>query len=141
MENINKNNIVNNNLSSFNKKENYSVYNFFNIIHSINKEINKDKIFQSQIKKFKEIKEIKIENYSRSSKFRGVSKNGNKWQVFKMINKKNKYFGTYDSEEIAARVYDIVSLKNKGLKAKTNFKYNISEANKILEDKILMNKF
>ena len=58
-----------------------------------------------------------------------------------MINKKNKYFGTYDSEEIAARVYDIVSLKNKGLKAKTNFKYNISEANKILEDKILMNKF
>ena len=59
-----------------------------------------------------------------SSKYRGVSKNGNKWQVLMQINNKQRYIGSYLSEELAARVYDILSIKNRGIKARTNFKYN-----------------
>ena len=44
-----------------------------------------------------------------------------------MINKKNKYIGIYDSEEIAARIYDVESIKKNGLKAITNFKYNLND--------------
>jgi len=59
----------------------------------------------------------------RTSKYRGVSKNGNQWQVLMMINKSKKYIGSYDSEELAGRIYDILAFKYKGIKARTNFKY------------------
>jgi len=86
------------------------------------------------IKKFKKNKfEVKKKN---SSKYRGVSKNGNKWQVLIMINSKKSYIGSYLSEEIAARIYDILSIKNRGIKAKTNFIYNHIQIKKIIESKI-----
>lgn len=72
----------------------------------------------------------------RRSKYRGVSKNGNRWQAI-MYSKKNKaYIGCYSSEEEAARVYDIKSIKTKGIKAKTNFEYNINQINKIVDTEI-----
>ena len=72
----------------------------------------------------------------RSSKYRGVSKNGNKWQAI-MHSKNNKaYISTYSSEEDAARIYDIMSIKARGLKAKTNFKYNINQIKNIFETEI-----
>jgi len=40
----------------------------------------------------------------RNSKYRGVSKNGNQWQVLMMINKTKSYIGSYDSEELAGRI-------------------------------------
>ena len=67
----------------------------------------------------------------RSSQYRGVSKNGNQWQVLMMLEKKKSYIGTYDSEEIAGRVYDILSIKNRGIKAKTNFKYTSEQIKNI----------
>ena len=72
----------------------------------------------------------------RNSIYRGVSKNGNKWQVILFYNSKQRYIGTYDSQEIAARIYDILSIKNKGIKAKTNFVYNIHQIQKISESSI-----
>jgi hypothetical protein len=69
----------------------------------------------------------------RSSKYRGVSKNGNNWQVFLMMNRCKTYVGTYPSEEIAARVYDIMAIKCRGLKARTNFIYNIDQMKMIKE--------
>ena len=71
-----------------------------------------------------------------SSKYRGVSKNGNKWQVLMQINNKQRYIGSYLSEELAARVYDILSIKNRGIKARTNFKYNYIQKKNISESKI-----
>ena len=56
-----------------------------------------------------------------------------------MQNKKNTYIGSYDSEEIAAKIYDIMVIKKKGIKAKTNFKYNIYEINKIIKADININ--
>jgi hypothetical protein len=41
-----------------------------------------------------------------------------------MINNKKWYKGSYYSEDTAARIYDIFSIKNRGIKARTNFKYN-----------------
>lgn len=71
-----------------------------------------------------------------SSKYRGVSKNGNKWQVLIMNNNKKCYLGSYLSEEMAARVYDIFAIKNRGIKARTNFIYNNIQKKKINESKI-----
>jgi len=86
------------------------------------------------IKKLNKIKFI-ITN-KRRSKFRGVSKNGNKWQVLINIKNKNCYLGSYDSEEVAARVYDIYAIKSFGDNARTNFVYNYYQLKKIQERKI-----
>ena len=67
----------------------------------------------------------------RGSKYRGVSKNGNQWQVLIMINKKKRYIGNYRNEEEAASSYDIVAIQNHGNKAKTNFYYTPEEIQRI----------
>ena len=86
------------------------------------------------LKKFKQSKfEIRKKT---SSKYRGVSKNGNKWQVLIMKNNKKYYKGSYLSEEIAARIYDIMAIKNFGIKARINFIYNHIQIKKINESKI-----
>lgn len=124
--NSNKHNDSSPNINNNNKK-----YNFYNVLQTINK--NNSKGHVSLSKKSQEIQKRRLINNSRASKYRGVSKNGNKWQVYMMINKKNKYFGTFDSEEIAAQIYDILSIKNRGLKAKTNYKYNAKQIEKIFK--------
>lgn len=68
----------------------------------------------------------------RGSRYRGVSKNGNQWQVLIMINKSKSYVGSYATEDLAARIYDIVSLKNHGNKAKTNFNYSKQEIKQLI---------
>ena len=45
----------------------------------------------------------------------------------------NRYYGVYPTDEIAARAYDIISIKNRGIKAKTNFKYDLHQIQKISE--------
>ena len=67
----------------------------------------------------------------RSSIYRGVSKNGDNWQVLLMNNKRTYYLGNFQSEKIAARIYDIFSLKLRGNKAITNFSYGNEIKNKI----------
>ena len=76
------------------------------------------------------------ENKNRRSIYRGVSKNGNKWQVIVYSKYLNGYIGVYPTQELAARVYDIYSIKNKGLKANTNFMYNLHQIQKISEANI-----
>ena len=74
----------------------------------------------------------------RGSRYRGVSRNGNQWQVLIMVNKKKRYVGSYSNEEEAARAYDKVALQNHGNKAKTNFDYNEEEVKKILMEPPLL---
>ena len=91
----------------------------------------------SASKSLKKYKKCKFEIRKKtSSNYRGVSKNGNKWQVLIMINKKTCYIGSYISEEIAAKIYDILAIKNWGIKARTNFKYNNYQIKKINESQI-----
>ena len=72
-------------------------------------------------------------NNFRGSKFRGISKNGNSWQILVMVNRKKKYLGTLPDEELAARFYDKVAIQNQGVKAKTNFTYSKEEIVEILK--------
>ena len=74
-----------------------------------------------------------VEINKRGSKYRGVSKNGNQFQVQIMANKKKIYIGSYPVEEDAARIYDILTLKFRGIKAKTNYYYSYEQIKKILE--------
>jgi len=91
----------------------------------------------SAVRGIKNIKKINfIIRKKRSSKYRGVSINGNKWQVLIMINKKKNFFGNYPSEELAARIYDIKAIKAWGLKAKTNFIYDKNQIKKIYNKSI-----
>ena len=53
-----------------------------------------------------------------------------------MINNKKYYIGSYPYENIAARIYDILSIQNRGIKARTNFKYNHIQLKNIFESKI-----
>ena len=50
-----------------------------------------------------------------------------------MINKTKSYIGSYDSEELAARIYDILAFKYRGIKARTNFKYTYNQIKNICE--------
>mmetsp|Transcript_34037 Transcript_34037/g.41999 ORF Transcript_34037/g.41999 Transcript_34037/m.41999 type:complete len:123 (-) Transcript_34037:811-1179(-) len=60
----------------------------------------------------------------RGSLYRGVSKNGTKWQVMVVRGTIKKYVGAIDNELQAARLYDKYSLIIKGFEAKTNFNYS-----------------
>ena len=83
--------------------------------------------------KEKKIIKKKVITRKRTSKYRGVSKNGIGWQVL-MMHKNNKaYIGTYYSEKVAARIYDIASIKRLGFKAKTNFLYKNEQILKIIK--------
>ena len=81
----------------------------------------KDKELES---KKEELRLYNLQNiYKRSSKYRGVSRNGNRWQVLIMINRKKTYIGNFESEEDATRAYDQYAIKYHGNKARTNFFY------------------
>ena len=69
----------------------------------------------------------------RNSIYRGVSKNGKNWQVIIYSKNGKGYIGMFKTQEIAARIYDIISIKNKGIKAKTNFEYDIHQIQNISE--------
>ncbi len=70
----------------------------------------------------------------RGSKYRGVSKNGNKWQVLVMGNQKKQYSGSIRDEIVAAKLYDKFAIKNLGLRAKTNFEYKRKDLVKIVKE-------
>ena len=74
-----------------------------------------------------------LKKFPRSSTYRGVSKNGNKWQVLLMNNRNKYYLGNYNSEEVAAKIYDIFALKFRGKKALTNYFYSDEQISKIFE--------
>jgi len=60
---------------------------------------------------------------SRGSKFRGISRNGRKWQVQSLGHYSKRYIGSIGSELQAAKIYDVNSIISGGLSAKTNFTY------------------
>ena len=93
--------------------------------------------FCSSSKNIKKLNNIAfVGRNKRSSQYRGVSKNGYKWQVLMAINNNKYYIGSYPSEELAARIYDILAIKNRGIKARTNFVYNNNQIKKICENEI-----
>ena len=96
-------------------------------------------INKSLLKQKNKKNEEVVEKRKRSSIYRGVSRNGNSWQVILSLKNDKLYAGVFKTQEIAARIYDFISIKNKGIKAKTNFQYNIRQIQKISETYINYN--
>lgn len=61
--------------------------------------------------------------WGKRSKYKGVFPDGNKWWAYIDVNKKRLGLGTYETEEIAARVYDAASRKYFGEFAAPNLDY------------------
>ena len=153
------------NSSSFNNNITNSLYNK-NINNSIEKEKNEVEVSplnnnenNNEIKVLKNHKAVYVNRYllkspsssknlkklnkiafigktKRSSRYRGVSRNGNQWQVLIMLKRGKSYVGSYTSEEFAARIYDILAIKYRGIKARTNFKYSSEQIKTISETDI-----
>jgi hypothetical protein len=70
----------------------------------------------------------------RGSKYRGVSRNKNKWQMMIMINQQKVYIGAIYSENEAARYYDAIAIMCQGINAKTNFGHSSNDIKKILQE-------
>jgi len=51
-----------------------------------------------------------------SAPYRGVrrTRNGRRWMALLSVNGRQRYFGTYDSPELAARAYDVAALEQFG---------------------------
>lgn len=124
--------------NNFNPKDNNEIKVFKN-----NKFVYLNKNLLNSYSTSRAIKTMKKINFitrkKRSSKYRGVSKNGSKWQVLMMINNKKCYLGNYPSEDLAARIYDIQAIKSWGINARTNFAYDSNQIKKIYNKKINFN--
>eukprot|EP00347_Sterkiella_histriomuscorum_P024328 403331510 len=70
---------------------------------------------------------------TRGSQYRGVSKNGKKWQVQLLGNLKKHYIGSISTELKAAKIYDRHAIQTHGLRAKTNFQYTKQQIEQILD--------
>lgn len=99
---------------------------------------NNEEMFDQNVEYNSMEEQISKGKKPRGSRYRGVSRNGNQWQVLIMVNKKKRYVGSYSNEEEAARAYDKVALQNHSAKAKTNFDYLEEEVQKILADPPLL---
>ncbi|XP_021888482.1 AP2-like ethylene-responsive transcription factor PLT1 [Carica papaya] len=75
------------------------------------------------------------------SKFRGVSRNSDfkKWQarLGKSAGLKSLYLGSFDTEEEAARAYDIAYIRLEGRKAMTNYDLNQYNIQRILQCRMI----
>lgn len=69
---------------------------------------------------------------SRGSRHRGVSRNKKKWQMMFMLHRSRIYMGTLQSEEEAARLYDVVAITSKGVNAQTNYSYTANDVETIV---------
>ena len=74
-----------------------------------------------------------ISKSTRGSKFRGVSRNGRKWQVQLLGDLRKRYIGSIGNEKTAAKLYDYYAILNSGLLAKTNFSYTKQDLLKMIE--------
>ena len=140
---------VNKNLFKNNQKDIKQIYylkeNNDIKINNLNNNINETLKNENQIIKYNKV--VYINNFliknkknvkknvekKRSSRYRGVSKNGNGWQVIMKFKEEKSYIGTFYSEELAARIYDIISIKRMGINTKTNFFYNNEQILRIVD--------
>ena len=137
LKNSNINEDTNNNIPKDNNGE-YFPEKKHNLSNTIKIRKNKKMIYmnKSLIKEKIKKNDVIIHKKNRSSLYRGVSKNGNYWQVIISSKYTKGYVGLFKTPEIAARIYDIISIKNKGIKAKTNFQYNLHQIQNISEENI-----
>lgn len=90
-----------------------------------------DLMFITKIKPGKDGKNS--EKTSRGSKYRGVSRNGNNWQIFIVINKSKWYAGWVESELKAAALYDKLAILFHGDKVSiAKYRHNLTHAGLVI---------
>ena len=109
-----------NNLNNLEDNNEIKIYKNNKVVY-VNSSLLKSYSTAKNIKQINKIYFIKRNIKKRGSIYRGVSKNGNQWQVLMKENKSKTYKGSYPSEE---------------LKARTNFKYSNEQIKKICEAEI-----
>ena len=67
------------------------------------------------------------------SKYKSVSKNKKKCQIYIFIQGKNTYLGTYILEKIAAKIYDFMALKKMVIKLKQILNIILDKLRKFLK--------
>ncbi|CAI2374428.1 unnamed protein product [Moneuplotes crassus] len=91
----------------------------------------KASILKQYVKGFESVrkraKSANQKNFSRRSKYIGVSKNICNWQALINVGSVKKYIGTFVDEHQAARAFDIYSIALRGEKAPINFDYTAKE--------------
>lgn len=88
----------------------------------------------------KSIKGMYRNKSGRRSRYIGVSKNSQNWQVLINLGNFKKYIGTYSTEKEAAIAYDFFSIALNGSKANTNFDYDISLITEMIESYLASDK-
>jgi hypothetical protein len=78
----------------------------------------------------------KKRNKTVGSKYRGVSKNKNRWQVMIMGNFKKFYIGGIKTELESAMLYDKLAIFYHGIEAKTNFQYTKRQIDALISEPI-----
>lgn len=73
-----------------------------------------------------------IQKTGRGSKYRGVSKNGKKWQIQVALHTVKTQKGQIKTERLAARIFDKRIIFSHGLKAKTNYSYTKAQLQRLL---------
>lgn len=68
--------------------------------------------------------EIYFYKLKRASIYKGVAKNGEKWQIMFMANG-FKVYRALDTEQEAAQDYHSLRIPGKGINSKTNFSYRL----------------
>ena len=101
-------------------------------LHQIQRQILSNRLhFEYFMRKAPE----KDRNYTlkRSSKYIGVSMNGNNWQAMINNGSGKKYIGTYATEKEAAVAYDFYSFALHDWNHQTNFDYNVETVEEMIE--------
>ena len=88
-------------------------------------------VIKAALKKQRALVGSKPENCAR---YIGLSRNGKKWQVLVMIDKKWTYITSLANQEACAWVYDKMIIYLNGMSAKTNFTYTKWEVESIVEE-------
>ena len=133
-----KNSIINKDNNNFSKENNNNLKEKDNLGNEIKIRKNNKMVYMNKclIKQKSKNNDGIVGKKRRKSIYRGVSRNGNGWQVIISSKHRKGYIGIFKTQEIAARIYDIVSIKDRGIKAKTNFQYDIHQIQNIIETNI-----
>lgn len=54
------------------------------------------------------------------------------WEVKSQVKNRQTFISTFDEQESAAVIFDLIQLQRKGISSRANFKYSLSELMAIL---------
>ena len=81
----------------------------------------------------KKIRKFTNQTHYRGSRYRGISVNGNKWQLFVFVKNKKYYVGQLSTEHEAAELYDKINIIHNGPEANTNLAYTKEQVQAIID--------